>query len=81
MVRLVPFLAIFAALPVQAADREGPRHRERDAAYQFIALHPVTERYRYFVPTSAFSQRRIDEQRAHAKWRPQPTPLGSEPAW
>ena len=81
MVRLIPFLAVFAALPVQAADREGPRQRERDAAYQFIARYPVTERYRYYVPTSAFSQRRIDEPRVHAKWRPQPMPLGSEPAW
>lgn len=70
MVRLIPFLAVFADLPVQAADREGPRQRERDAAYPFIAGHPVTERYRYYVPTSAFSKRRIDEPRVQAMWRP-----------
>lgn len=76
MVRLIPFLAVFAALPVQAADREGPRQRERDAAYQFIARHQVTERYRYYVPTSAFSQRRIDEPRVHARWLPSSDAIG-----
>jgi hypothetical protein len=81
MLGLMALVLAFAALPVQAADREGPRHRERDAAYQFIARHPVTERYRYYVPTSAFSQRRRDEPRAHAKWLPQPMLVGNELAW
>jgi hypothetical protein len=81
MLRLIPLMLVFAALPVQAADREGPRQRERDAAYQFIVRHPVTERYRYYVPTSAFSQRRRDEPRAHAKWLPQPMLVGNELAW
>jgi hypothetical protein len=81
MFRLIALMALLVALPVQAADREEPRQRERDAAYQFIARHPVTERYRYYVPTSAFSQRRRDEPCAHAKWLPQPTLVRNEPAW
>src|SRR5688500_3998867 len=81
MLRLIPCLAVFAALPVQAADRERALYRDRDAAYQLIAGYPVTERYRYYVPTSAFSQRRSDETRVHAKWRRQPIPLSSEHAW
>ena len=81
MLRFIPLMLVFAALPVHAADREGPRQRERDAAYQTIARHSVTERYRYYVPTSAFSQRRRDEPRAHAKWLPQPKMVGNEPAW
>ena len=64
MFRLIALIVVVAALPVQAADREGPRQGERDVAYQAMARHPVTERYRYCVPTSAFSQRRRDEPRA-----------------
>ena len=81
MHRLIPVIVMFAALPVQAADREGPRQRERDAAYQLIAGYPVTERYRYYVPSSVFSQRRSDQPRVHAEWRPRPMRLDSEPAW
>jgi hypothetical protein len=81
MLRFLPLMLVITALPVQAADREGPRQRERDAAYQLMARHPVTERYRYYVPTSAFSQRRRDEPRAHAKWVPQPLLVGTDPAW
>lgn len=81
MLRLIELVAVVAAMPVQAADREGPRQRERDAAYQAMARHPVTERYRYYVPTSAFSQRRRDEPRAHAKWLPEPMLVGTDPVW
>jgi hypothetical protein len=81
MLRLIPLVLVIAAVPVQAADREEPRQRERDAAYQLMVRHPVTERYRYYVPTSAFSQRRRDEPRAHAKWLPQPMLVGNEPSW
>ena len=81
MFRLIPLMLALAALPVQAADREGPRPRERDAAYEFVVRHPVTERYRFYVPTSAFSQRRRDESRAHAKWLPQPMLVENDPAW
>ena len=81
MFRLIALIVVVAALPVQAADREGPRQGERDVAYQAMARHPVTERYRYYVPTSAFSQRRRDEPRAHAKWLPEPMLVGTGPAW
>ena len=81
MLRAIPLMLVFGIMPAQAADREGPRQRDRDATYQSIARHPVTERYRYYVPTSAFSQRRSDEPRAHAKWRPQPIPSGTDSAW
>jgi hypothetical protein len=46
-----------------------------------MARHPVTERYRYYVPTSAFSQRRRDDPRAHAKWLPEPMLVGTDRAW
>lgn len=81
MIRLIPLLAVLAAFPVQAADREGPRQRERDAAYYFIARHPVTERYRYYVPTFALSQHRIDDPRMHTKWRPQPIHGAIDAGW
>jgi hypothetical protein len=64
MLRLIPVIVVFAALPVQAADREGPRQRERDAAYQLIARYPVTGLDRYYVPSSVFSQRRSDDPRS-----------------
>ena len=81
MLRLLSLMLVITAVPVQAADREGPRQRERDAAYHFIVRHQVIERYRYYVPTSAFSQRRRDEPRAHAKWLPEPILVGTDPAW
>jgi hypothetical protein len=81
MRRVIALVAVFAAMPTQAADRDGSRQREREAAYQTIERFPVTERYRYYVPTSAFTQRRSDEPRAHAKWRPQPNTPRTDPAW
>ena len=81
MLRPMTLIFLFAALPVQAADREAPRQRERDAAYLSMARHPVIDRYRYYVPISAFTQRRRDEHRAHAKWLPQPMLVGTDPVW
>ena len=81
MRRVIALLAVFAALPTQAAERDRPRERERNAAYQTIERHPVTERYRYYVPTSVFAQHRRDEPRAHAKWHPQPSIPSTPPAW
>jgi hypothetical protein len=81
MLRVMPLVVVFAIMPAQAADRDGSRQREREAAYETIERNPVTERYRYYVPTSAFAQRRSDEPRVHAKWRPQPNAAGTAPAW
>jgi poly(3-hydroxybutyrate) depolymerase len=81
MRRVIALMAVFLAMPAQAADRTGARERERGAAYQTIERQPVTERYRYYVPTSVFAQGRRDEARAHAKWRPQPNTPNTPPAW
>ena len=58
--------------PAYCADREEARVRVREAAYQAIQRHQVTERYRYYVPVSAFAQRRGDEPRVHTKYLSQP---------
>ena len=81
MQRVIAILAVVSAVPAQAADRDTSRHREREAPYQTIERHPVTERYRYYVPSSVFAQRRSDEPRAHAKWRPQPNTPRTATAW
>ena len=54
--------------PAYCADREEARVRVREAAYQAIQRHQVTERYRYYVPVSAFAQRRGDEAGGYS-WR------------
>ena len=58
---------LLVSTPAYCADREEARVRVREAAYQAIQRHQVTERYRYYVPTSAFAQRRGDEPRMHTK--------------
>jgi hypothetical protein len=75
---LVMVLLGFAS--ANCADREEARIRLRDAPYQTIERQQVTERYRYYVPVSAFAQRRSDEPRAYAKWRAGAEPLASAPA-
>lgn len=72
---------LFASTPAYCVDRDGPRARERDAAFQTIQRHHVIERYRYYVPISAFSQRRSDEPRANSKWRPQQNAPAPDPMW
>ena len=81
MRRVIALLTVFSAVPAQAADHDTSRQREREAAYQTIERHPVTERYRYYLPTSVLAQRRSDEPRAHAKWRPQPNTPRTVRAW
>jgi len=58
---------LLVATPAYCADREEARVRVREAAYQAIQRHQVTERYRYYVPVSAFAQRRGDDPRMHTK--------------
>ncbi len=69
-------LALFLIVPSAAycAEREDARVRLREAAYQAIQRHQVTERYRYYVPVSAFAQRRGDEPRVHTKYLSRPPP-------
>ena len=67
LLALATFLVVSS--PAYCADREEARVRLRDAAYQTIQRHQVTERYRYYVPVSAFAQRRSDEPRIHMKHR------------
>jgi hypothetical protein len=79
-----PILALIIILlgsaSAHCADREEARVRLRDAAYQTVLRHHVTERYRYHVPVSAFAQRRGDEPRAHAKWQPRQD-AAPDPVW
>ena len=65
---------LLVSTPAYCADREEARVRVREAAYQAIQRHQVTERYRYYVPVSAFAQRRGDEPRVHTKYLSQPPP-------
>lgn len=74
-------ILLFAFSPAYCADREGPRDRERDAAWQTLQRQHVIERYRYRVPVSAFAQRRSDDPRAHARWLPYRQPTAPEPMW
>jgi len=67
---------LLVATPAYCADREEARVRVREAAYQTIQRHQVTERYRYYVPVSAFAQRRGEEPRVHTKYLSPPIQLG-----
>ena len=82
MRRVIALLVgLLVSMPAHSADRDGARIREREAAFQTIERHHVTERYRYHVPVSAFSQRRSDEPRPHATWRPQHGAPMPAPMW
>ena len=63
---------LLVSTPAYCADREEARVRVREAAYQATQRHQVTERYRYYVPVSAFAQRRGDDPRVHTKYLSQP---------
>ena len=74
-------VGLLISMPALSADRGGARIREREAALQMVERHHVTERYRYHVPVSAFSQRRSDEPRPHSRWRPQNGAPIPDPMW
>ena len=77
LLALATFLIISS--PAYCADREEARVRLRDAVYQTIQRHQVTERYLYYVPVSAFTQRRGDEPRIYTRHRP--IPSAPEAVW
>ena len=82
MRRLVALtVAMSFTSPAYCVDRNGPRSRELDAAWQTVQRQQVIERYRYYVPVSAFSQRRGDDPRAHYRWRPHQKSVEPEPMW
>lgn len=78
---LVAMILLGAAGSAHGADRDGQPLRERDAAWQMVERQFVAERYRYYVPVSAFTEQRGSEPRAAAKWRPAPSVPVRESMW